>query len=240
MQKDHFIYLDTLGFASAGGRMDLNGYFNGSDPDKIYFSPHIRLEKIDLDKLLFKFENFGQDQLVSENLHGDLSGKINGKIHMHADMIPIVDDSEITMDIKVVNGSLNNYSAFEALADYFSDKNLSQVRFDTLENTLTIKNGMLIIPSMNINTTLGYFEISGEQSMDQENLDMEYYIRIPLKVITKAGFQKLFANKDQDNSDQVDEIQYRDENKRTRFVNVMIKGTPDDYDIKLRKRKDGD
>jgi hypothetical protein len=64
---------------------------------------------------------------------------------------------------------------------------------------------------------------------------MEYYVRIPWKVVTKAGWQKLFAKKDQDTSGQIDEIQYRQ--KRMKFLNLKIVGTPDDYSITLGKDK---
>ncbi|MCX2743252.1 hypothetical protein OO013_05210 [Mangrovivirga sp. M17] len=234
MKKNHYIYVDTMSLKAAGGKIDLNGYFNGSNPKAIYFSPKMQVKNVDLDQLLFKFENFGQDHLVSENLHGKLSGSINGKVHMHADMVPIIDDSELHINLKVVNGSLNHYPAFDALSDYFGDKNLSNVRFDTLQNKLDLKNGYLSIPSMNINSTIGFFEISGKQNMD---MDMEYYLRIPLEVVTKAGMQKLFGKKKEATSDQVDEIQYRDENKNVRFINIKIEGTPDDFEISLGKDK---
>ena len=242
MQRDHYIYIDTMALKASGGEMRLNGYFNGSDPKAIYFSPNMELENVDLDKLLFKFDNFGQDQLVSDNLHGKLSGKLTGAIHMHPDLIPVINDSKLEMDIEVLNGSLNNFSAFSAMKDFFTDKNLDNVRVDTLRNTLQLTNGDLIIPSMNINTTLGYFEISGTQGLD---LQMNYDMRIPVKVIAKAGMQKLFGRKNRDNSDQVDEIQYRDENKRTRFITVNVSGTPEDYKVSLgkskrRKKKDKD
>ncbi len=234
MQENHYVYVDSLSVEAAGGQIAMEGYFNGSDPGSIYFSPNVRLKDIDLDRLLFKFENFGQEHLVSENLHGQLSGTLQGKIHMHPDLMPIIDDSELHIDFSVLNGSLNNYSVFHAMSDYFSDKNLDNVRFDTLRNTLDMKDGKLSIPSMNINSTLGYFELSGVQDY---SLDMEYYVRIPLKVVTKAGMQKLFGKKDEDTSEQVDEIQYRDENKRTRFLNLKIMGTPDDYSISLGKKE---
>lgn len=235
MQDDHYIYIDTLSLNAAGGSLGLNGYFNGSDPKAIYFSPNMRIEDIDLDKLLFKFENFGQDHLVSENLHGRLSGGLNGKIHMHADMVPIIDDSQLHIEMNVFDGSINNYAAFEALSDYFSDKNLSNVRFDTLKNTLDFNKGTLSIPSMTINSTLGYFEVSGEQSTD---LTMEYYVRIPVKVITKAGLSKVFGRKNEGTENQVDEIQYQDKDKRTSYLNLKISGTPDAYKIALGKDKD--
>ncbi|MHA7101202.1 AsmA family protein [Roseivirga pacifica] len=236
MQENHYIYIDTMALKAAGGSMALNGYFNGSDPDQIYFSPNMKLENVDLDKLLFKFDNFGQDQLISDNLHGQLSGTLTGRIHMHPDLVPATDVSELDMNIEVVNGRLVEFSAFEALSDYFTDKNLKLVRFDTLKNNLTLKNGSLIIPNMNLNTTLGYFEIAGEQGLDSS---IDYTMRIPLKVITKAGVQKLFGNKNRDNSDQVDEIQYRDESKRTTFISLTVTGTPDAYSISLGKKERG-
>jgi hypothetical protein len=234
IQKNHFLYIDEMKMQAAGGDISVKGYFNGSDRNNIYFSPTLELNQVNLDKLLFKFENFGQDHLVSENLHGAISGKLTGKIHVHADLVPIIDDSEIHFDMQVTDGKLENYSAFEALAEYFSDKNLKSVRFDTLSNHIDIKEGVMSIPSMTINSTLGFIEISGKQDM---NLNMEYYVRIPVKMATKAGLSKLFGGKAEINPNQEDEIIYRDEDKRVKFINIKITGTPDDYDISMGKDK---
>jgi hypothetical protein len=234
IQKNHFIYIDTMSLMAAGGTVRLNGYFNGSDRTKIYFSPQLTLDNVDLDKLLFKFENFGQDHLVSENLHGKISGKITGKLHMHADMIPIVDDSEIRLDMEVTNGRLENYSAFEALSDFFRDKNLKKVLFDTLRNHIDVTRGVMSIPNMTINSSLGFIEISGKQDM---NMNMEYYIRVPLKLVTQVAMQKLFGEKKEIDSEVEDEIQYKDETKRIRFINLKISGTPENYKISLQKDK---
>lgn len=231
-QKNHYIYVDTLSLAAAGGNIHLKGYFNGSDRNKIYFSPVMTLEKVDLDKLLFKFENFGQDHLVSENLHGKLSGKVTGKVHMHADLVPIIDDSEIKLDVEVTQGRLEHYAALDALSEFFKDKNLSRVLFDTLSNHLELNKGILSIPKMTINSTLGFVEISGKQDM---NMNMEYYLRIPWQLVTQVGKTKLFDKDNQPAGD--DEIQYRDESKRVRFLNLKLTGTPDNYKISLGKDK---
>jgi hypothetical protein len=88
---------------------------------------------------------------------------------------------------------------------------------------------------MAINSSIGYMEISGTQDM---NLNMDYYMRIPWKMVTEAASSKLFGrNKEEVPEDQVDEIQSADPNKRTRFVNVRVKGTPEDYKITLEKQK---
>jgi hypothetical protein len=231
--RNHYLYIDTLSMAAAGGQIKLNGYFNGSNPDKIYFRPALKINGVDLDKLLFKFENFGQDHLVSENLHGKLNGDLSGKIHMHADMVPIIDDSEIHIDFNVLEGRLENYAALDAMTDFFQDKNLKRVRFDTLRNKLDIKDGVMSIPKMTINSTLGFIQLSGKQDM---NMKMEYYVSVPWMLVTKVASQKLFgAGKSKSTGE--DEIQYFDESKRNRFLNIKISGTPDNYKISLAKDK---
>ena len=232
---NHYIYVDTLRMKAAGGKIEMSGYFNGSNKNKIYFSPSLKLKKVDLDKLLFKFENFGQDHLISENLHGTITTTIKGKVHLHADMVPILDDSEVHMDVSIINGSLINYAPIVDLKDYFVDKNVYKVKFDTLQNHIDFNNGVINIPSMSINSTLGYMEVSGTQDMD---FNMEYYISVPLKLVAATGFKKLFGKKKEEVSpEQEDQIEYLDKGKKQAFINLKIVGDAEDYKVSLGKKK---
>lgn len=233
--QNHYLYVDTLDLKSAGGEIKMSGYFNGSDPKHIYLSPKLQLKNMDMDKVLFKFENFGQDAIVSENLHGKLTADITGKIRMYPDMVPDLDQSEIHMDIQVLNGRLENYSYMMMLSDYMGDKDLSSVRFDTLENHMDITNGELTIPNMTIESTLGHFELSGKQDMD---LNMEYYVKIPWSIIKQGAQYTLFGkNKEQSGKQDKDEIIRADSTKKTRYLNLKIKGDIDDYKITLGKER---
>ena len=234
-QENHYIYIDTMSLLAAGGSFDIKGYFNGSDRNKIYFSPDMKMKNIDLDKLMFKFENFGQDHLVSEQLHGQLTGRMYGKIHMHPDMVPIIDDSEIHLDLEVVKGRLENYGPMQYLADYFKDKNLTKVLFDTLANHIDVTNGVTSIPKMTINSSLGFIELSGKQDMD---FNFEYYLRVPLKLVSQAGMSKLFGkNPGEIDPDKEDEIITKDASKKIRYVNIKMTGNTEDYKITLAKDK---
>ncbi len=236
IQPNHYIYLDTLSLDVAGGNLKMNGYFNGSNPELIYFSPNIKIKELNLDKLMVKFENFGQDYLVSENLHGKISGDLWGKIHIHKDMVPIIDDSEIHLDFNVLSGKLENFGPMEYLAEYFADKNVAKVIFDTLQNHIDITDGTLNIPNMKINTSLGFVEMSGIQNTDYS---YEYYLKVPWKMVTKAGASKLFGKKKGEsvNPDEEDEIIYAEEGKKIRYVNIVITGDLETYKIKLKKKK---
>ena len=234
--ENHFVYVDTLDLAAAGGNVRMSGYFNGSDAKHIYLKPKLKLENVSMDKLMFKFENFGQDALVSENLHGKLNTLITGKIRVYPDMVPNLDQSEIHMDLQVIDGRLENYEYMSLLADYFGDKNLNSVRFDTLQNHMDITNGLLTIPKMTIESTLGHFEISGTQDLQ---LNMEYFLRIPWSVIKQGARNKVFGTKQGEGKPLIeDEIIEVDPKRKTKYLNLKIKGNLEDYKITLGKQKE--
>jgi hypothetical protein len=231
----HYLYIDTLSLEAAEGKIAMNGYFNGSNKDKIYLSPKVKLENINLDKLLFKFENFGQDHLVSENLHGKLSGVISGTIRMHRDLVPIVNESEIHLDMQVLNGKLENYAPLKSLSEFFNDKNVNKVLFDTLQNHIDINKGIMSFPMMTINSSLGYIDVSGKHDL---NGLMDYNFKIPMKLVTKVAKNKLFGSSKSEETltDQEDEIQYKDASKNTKYINLKMVGTSENYKISLGKK----
>lgn len=231
-ETNHSVQLSKLTFDAAGGHFDIKGYLSGKDKKHIYLKPDIRIKNVDLDKFMVKFDNFGQDHLVSENLHGKFSGHITGKIHLHADLVPKLDDSELKIEMSVLDGKLENYAPLQALSEYFQDKNVNKIIFDTLKNTLTLKNSVLKIPSMTINSSLGFMEIQGEQRIDG-NMNMDYLIGVPWKMITQVGSQKLFGRKNKTEESE-DEIQYRQKNSK--FVYVRMTGDLENYKISLAKK----
>ena len=236
LKENHFVYFDDCQFNAAGGLVNVKGYLNGSDPKHIYLNPDLKIQKVNLDQVLFKFDNFGQDKMVSENLHGIFTGRITGKILLHTDLTPRIDESNLQMDVVIDNGRLDNFSPMNAMADFFKDKNLSKILFDKLENRLKLENGILILPNMVVNSSLGFIELSGKQDMD---LNMEYYLRIPLKMVTNVAFQKLFGKKREAvDPNQVDEIIYKDPKKKVNYMNIKITGTPENFKISMEKNKD--
>ena len=112
---------------------------------------------------------------------------------------------------------------------------MHDVRFDTLQNHIDFTNGTINIPNMTINSSLGFMQIAGTQDMD---MNLEYYLRVPLSLVAGAGWSKLFGKKEEEvDKDQVDEIEYMDKDKKVAFVNIRIVGNIDDYKITLGKDK---
>lgn len=235
MQSNQQLYLDTLSMHLAGGWIGARAHFNGADPKKIYLRSRLWAQNVDLRKLLLKADYLGQDYVINKNVKGTFSGVIRSYVRVHPDLTPVMDKCEAQMQVEIRNGELVNFAPMQAMSSYFNDKNLMMVRFDTLRNVLSFKDGALTIPDMNINSSLGFMEIAGTQALD---MHMEYYLRIPLKLVTQAGFHKLFGKKQEEvDPNQVDAIEYRNMDKRVRFINLHISGMPDNYKIGLGKAK---
>lgn len=235
MQANHHLYVDTMGMHIAEGTIGLRGHFDGSDPAKIMFRSRTRFNDVNIEKMMLKLDYFGQDYVINKNVKGRLFGQVRCRVLMHPDLTPRLEDSEAVLDVDIRNGSLVNFTPMQAMASYFKDKNLNKINFDTLRNKLTLKNGVLEIPNMNINSSLGFIEISGKQGLD---FSMEYYLRVPMKVVTSAGWQGLFGRKKEEvDPDQEDAIEYRDRNKTIRFMNIKVTGTPDKFKVGLGKAK---
>src|SRR5690606_24663462 len=156
-------------------------------------------------------------------------------VRVHPNLVPIVENSKAEMTVTIYDGSLVDFAPMQAMAGFFKDKNLRLIRFDTLSNKFAFADGVLEIPTMDINSSLGYIQISGRQSLD---MNMEYYLRVPMKMVTKAGFNSLFKGKpDEVDLNQVDEIEYLDKDRKIAFMNLKVTGTPDNYEIGLGKDK---
>src|SRR5690606_21069084 len=109
LQDDHYLHVDSLDLAVAGGSMAMQGYFNGSDPAHIYFHSKIEARELDIDKLMIKFDNFGQDTLINDNVHGKITGRIDSTFRMHPDLTPILEESEAHLELAITEGSLVDF-----------------------------------------------------------------------------------------------------------------------------------
>jgi len=96
----------------------------------------------------------------------------------------------------------------------------------------------MTFPMMTINSSLGFIEVSGQQDL---NSNMEYYIRVPLKLVTGVAKQKLFGTvKDEEiDANKDDEIIYKNNSEKIRYVNLKITGNSENYKISLAKEKNG-
>jgi hypothetical protein len=233
LYEDHHIDIHHFKVYTAEGSISGSGTFSGRDKTHIYFAPKFTIHHLNLDKFMVKFDNFGQDHVVSENLHGYAEGTLNGVIHLHADFVPKLDDSDLEIKVQVTKGRLDNYAPLVDLGTYFEDKDVTNVKFDTLTNLFRLKGGKLSIPEMVICSSLGFVKIAGEQSISGK-MPMEYQIGIPWSMIKEVAKNKLFKNK-QKVPDSKEEVVV--EEKNAKYLYFKVAGDLENYSVTMVKKK---
>ena len=230
---DHHVEIKKIGLETAEGSISGSAVFSGRDKKHIYLEPNLTIHHLNLDKFMVKFDNFGQDYLVSQNVHGYFQGKVTGKIHLHADLVPKLDDSNLKVNMTITKGKLENYAPLIDLGTYFEDKNVAMVQFDTLTNELILSNGKLSIPQMVICSSLGFLKIEGSQGI-LGKMDMDYTVGVPWAMIKDAARNKIFKRKADDDKDP-DEIVK--EKNGAKYVYFRVSGDLENYSVNLVKGK---
>ena len=230
---DHHVEIKKIGLETAEGSISGSAVFSGRDKKHIYLEPNLTIHHLNLDKFMVKFDNFGQDYLVSQNVHGYFQGKVTGKIHLHADLVPKLDDSNLKVNMTITKGKLENYAPLIDLGTYFEDKNVAMVQFDTLTNELLLSNGKLSIPQMVICSSLGFLKMEGSQGI-LGKMDMDYTIGVPWAMIKDVARNKIFKRKADDDKDP-DEIVK--EKNGAKYVYFRVSGDLENYSVNLVKGK---
>ena len=230
---DHHVEVKKIGLETAEGSISGFGVFSGRDKNHIYLEPNLTIHHLNLDKFMVKFDNFGQDYLVSQNVHGYFQGKVTGKIHLHADLVPKLDDSNLKISMTITKGKLENYAPLIDLGTYFEDKNVAMVQFDTLTNELLLSNGKLSIPQMIICSSLGFLKIEGSQGI-LGKMDMDYTVGVPWAMIKDVARNKIFKRKADDDKDPDEIVKEKDGAK---YVYFRVSGDLENYSVNLVKGK---
>jgi hypothetical protein len=132
---------------------------------------------MDIKKLFYSFNNFGQDQITDEHLSGTISG--NSMFSATFDSAFSIRKESILSEnsISIQDGELNSFSPILALSRFIEVEELQNIQFETLENNILIKEGQVIIPSMEIHTNALNMSASG---IHEFNNHYDYRLKLKL------------------------------------------------------------
>ena len=180
------------------------------------------LEKINIKASFKSFNNFGQTFIADKNINGIGTATINIRSMWDNDYNFYSKSLQMTSQIKIENGELNDFEPLYNLSDYVSLEELKDVKFATLENTIRIKNENIIIPEMEIKSTALTVHVSGTHSFENY---MDYKIELLLSDILSKKLKKNNSNKNLDLSN----LEHDHSGKTT--VHLKMKGDVDDPKI---------
>ena len=178
------------------------------------------LYMVNIKKLFSQFNNFYQNEITDKNISGILDGSVITKVILDNNYEPILPKLYAKSSITIKNGALNGYEPLKELSSFVHIKDLENVTFKTLSNSIEIFDQTIFIPKMRIENNALNLQLEGTHTFD--NL-MSYAMEISVAELlaTKANWIAKKAEK-------------RIERNKTGGLTayVIMEGTPDDLKIK--------
>lgn len=167
------------------GRIKADLAYESAPENQHKLSMKLQTEKVDIAKLFERFNDFDQEEITHKNLEGLLNSEIiyeqlflpNGDVDMAS-----VKGKGI---IEITKGRLKNYQTLESLSKFVDLKELRDIRFSDLKNTILIENEVITIPHMKIDNNALNLEISGTHTFDNV---LDYHMRIYLSDLIAAKY----------------------------------------------------
>jgi hypothetical protein len=189
-----------------------------------------KLHHIDINKLFYTFDNFGQTFILDKHLKGNISGSVNFSSEWTANMSLIPDKIVAESTVDISNGELIDFKPLMGLSKYINMTELMDIKFSNLKNEIYIKDSKVIIPQMDISSSALNISGSGIQQFDGH---FSYKITLILNEILAKKFKSKKVEKDE-----FDNVE--DDGLGKIKLYYSIDGTADDLKVKLDLKKSRD
>lgn len=192
------------------------------------------LNKINISKLFYQLNSFGQSTLNEKHLNGFATSTVNFSGNWTKELVADLESVKASGNISIEQGRLVDFKPLLSLSKYVEVNELKDIKFQTLQSYFEIKNQVISIPKTNIKNSAMNIELWGRHTFKNE---MDYHI--------KLSMSELIANKKRVNKQLDEEMQFEEidsENRRSVFI--LMTGTVDNpiikYDRKGLKQKIGE
>lgn len=172
------IDMHQVSLLHSNGDISMSGKFSGSNSDKPSFNIEADIKQASLDKLLYSFDNFGQESFGPENLRGtiDVKTKVSGYFNANAQLVPRSLNGTASFEIR--RGELIDFRPLQRMGRLvFKKDRLAHIHFEKIKNTLTIDRNRIFIPPMWINSDLIDMQVQGVYNLD---IGTDILVEIPL------------------------------------------------------------
>ncbi len=164
---------------TAGGSMIVNGHIDHAGNGNDKFKMDARIRQVQVDQLFRSFENFGQNGIEAKNLKGTFSATANvsGGMREDATVKPRSMFGSVTFDLN--KGALVHFEPLENLGRFvFRKRDMSNITFERIHNTLDIRGNKIIIHPMLIASSVLNIELEGVYGMPRGT---DIKLKVPLR-----------------------------------------------------------
>jgi hypothetical protein len=169
-----------------GGGFDLDGIIYMTQTPQL--KAKLVCNGIDAYEFFRQTDDFGQDVLTSKNIKGDIDAKIAINAFWDKEGEMEMDKLHVITDARIQNGELVKFEILEDFSKFVKLKNLQHIHFTDTRNWFEIKDEVLNIPVMLIQSNALNLTISGKHSFDQ---NIDYNVKVNAgQVVMKKLFKR--------------------------------------------------
>ncbi len=177
--------LNRVSLQHGNGSMLITGYLRGANEYYQEAKVKVNMDNVDINKVLYAFNNFGQDAIKSDNIEGKLTSSIDVRMDIDRQLKKTPTNIQGFLDFSLKNGALINFEPIQKLQNFlFKNRDFKDIRFAELKDRLDVKDGDIKINRMEIQSTALSMYVEGVYSL-KGNTDIS--IQVPLSNLKKRG-----------------------------------------------------
>lgn len=185
--KSGLLSFKSFNFSSLDGYVSGDCFLARGDGNSFISRGNFNLDKIDINKAYYSFNNFGQDFIKAENISGTLSGKVSLLLPLDSMLNPIGKAATAEGKYTLTDGKLINFAPLKSLSRFIELSELETVSFSKVENDFYIRNNYVTVPQMDIQSSAADFTVSGKHGFEN---DYEYHVKMRLSVLLSKKVKK--------------------------------------------------
>jgi hypothetical protein len=217
---------DPITFSTMDGGVEASGMIDGTADSVLLVTCNASLKRLNIHKLFYQFENFGQSTMTADNLQGVGTAEVEfasvWKSDLTVDLKRIYARSNMTIE----KGELIRFEPMKALSKYVKVSELEDITFPTMQNIIEIRDEKILIPKMDIQSSALDVTLSGTHTF---NNDIDYHVKVLLSDIL---FQK--ARKAKKENDEFGVVEDDKSGRTSLFISMT--GTVDNPIFKYDKQ----
>jgi hypothetical protein len=187
--KPYMMVLNAVDFNSMAGNVTGNGVIFQRLNGDFMVQSQLEMQDVDMQKMFLSFNNFGQTFIHGDNLKGRLTGHLGFISEWSRNLQWKSEETVADSKVEIREGELVDFEPMLGLARYIDVSELRHIRFSTLTNEIFIRNKVVNIPQMDINSSAFNIVGSGTHRFDGH---FDYRLRVLLSDVLfgRAGNSK--------------------------------------------------
>ncbi len=215
---DNSVAINISSARAFDGKVSGNLRVNNIHTGKYFSAMHLVMNAVDINRLFGEMDNFSQTFITDKNIHGRLSTTLDyessWKPNLDVDLKTVVSNADITWD----KGELTNMESLVSLGKFMHKKGMDHLYFKQMHNTISIASGKILIPEMEIKSSVVNMSLSGTHTFDNV---LDYHI--------KANGSQLLRGKKEDYDTEFGRVKVDEE--RGANIYIYMRGPADKLKI---------